>query len=330
VSITKGIENPGGGVGLDSFSHTVIGITLAGAILSVPNVSIHSDWMYPIITSCIIGSLAPDLDCITRFKPTLFLKIHRGLTHSLLLSVFWVLLLGMIQSFYWKEVPFAILLLSTGAGYLLHIAIDAMNSYGTMTAYPFSTKRIAYYLLPIFDPMICAGHSFLAIIFLYQIGKQNMSSGYAFLGLYLLTGIYLAFRAIIRKKITNYVQEHFPSRQCLVLPTMSPMLWQIINWTEKDVRVGMMTPAKLKWYQTIELDNRHDLLVQQSLKLPEVQCLNSFTPYLGVVKKKSKNHIELKWFDYRYLGRTDYQLRAEIVYDSEYNLIHSSVGWMKM
>ena len=53
---------------------------MTGVILSAPWMTSH-----PLAASCfMLGSVAPDLDCLTRvFGASRFLKIHQSLSHSL-------------------------------------------------------------------------------------------------------------------------------------------------------------------------------------------------------------------------------------------------------
>jgi inner membrane protein len=100
----------------------------------------------------VLGSVLPDADNVASLMGSeMYLRIHRGLSHSLLgISVSSFVLALLIARFGswrdWRRIG-ALLLL----GQLSHVALDLLNSYGTQILQPFSDARFALDLLFIVD-----------------------------------------------------------------------------------------------------------------------------------------------------------------------------------
>jgi inner membrane protein len=100
----------------------------------------------------VLGSVLPDADnAASLMGSEMYLRIHRGLSHSLLgISVSSLVLALLIARSGkwgdWKRIGPLILL-----GQLSHVALDLLNSYGTQILQPFSDARFALDLLFIVD-----------------------------------------------------------------------------------------------------------------------------------------------------------------------------------
>jgi inner membrane protein len=99
-----------------------------------------------------LGSVLPDADnAATLLGSEMYLRVHRGLSHSLLgISVSSLVLALLIARFGkwkdWKRIGLLIFL-----GQLSHVALDLLNSYGTQILQPFSDARFALDLLFVVD-----------------------------------------------------------------------------------------------------------------------------------------------------------------------------------
>jgi inner membrane protein len=100
----------------------------------------------------ILGSVLPDADNAARLLGSeAYVRIHRGLSHSLLgiavSSLLLALLLARVGQWRdWKRIASLLLL-----GQCSHVALDLLNSYGTQILQPFSDARFALDLLFIVD-----------------------------------------------------------------------------------------------------------------------------------------------------------------------------------
>ncbi len=99
-----------------------------------------------------LGSVLPDADnAASLLGSEVYLRVHRGLSHSLLgvcvSSLLLALLVARLGSWRdWKRIGLLLLL-----GQFSHVALDLLNSYGTQLLQPFSDARFALDLLFIVD-----------------------------------------------------------------------------------------------------------------------------------------------------------------------------------
>ena len=100
----------------------------------------------------VIGSVLPDADnAASLLGSELYLRIHRGISHSLAGMAVSSLLVALLLYKYGKWKDLKKLFLLTLLGQLSHIALDLLNSYGTQIFQPFSDARVSFDLLFIID-----------------------------------------------------------------------------------------------------------------------------------------------------------------------------------
>jgi len=107
------------------------------------------------LIGCLAG-MAPDLDLFlgSRTDPVASILYHRQFTHSLIFVPLGALLVSLL--FVWSERFKGARLAVFGAaciGYGLHGPLDACTSYGTLLLWPFSSRRIAWDVIAIIDPL---------------------------------------------------------------------------------------------------------------------------------------------------------------------------------
>jgi inner membrane protein len=112
-----------------------------------------------LISLFVLASVLPDIDYITRIigGRAVYLKYHRGITHSF----FGICILSIVLAFIFSrndKKSFNKLFLLSYAAMFIHLLFDWTNSYGTQLLLPFSDKRMAldsvfimdFYLLALF------------------------------------------------------------------------------------------------------------------------------------------------------------------------------------
>ena len=100
----------------------------------------------------VIGSVLPDADNVASVLGSeLYLRIHRGISHSIAGMAVTSLLVALLICKFgkWKDPKKLYLLVLLGQ--LSHIALDLLNSYGTQIFQPFSDARVSLDLLFIVD-----------------------------------------------------------------------------------------------------------------------------------------------------------------------------------
>ncbi|MBC7456133.1 MAG: metal-dependent hydrolase [Massilia sp.] len=141
---------------MDNFTHSVVGLAV-GELLQrslAPEPESASQHMRRrlLLFACWAASNFPDLDLI--FSPLLpaplgYLLHHRGHTHTLLLALPQALLLAALIWLLWPSARRLLarsadarraLALAIGLGFLLHLSMDYLNSYGIHPFYPFDMR----------------------------------------------------------------------------------------------------------------------------------------------------------------------------------------------
>ncbi|HSE14963.1 MAG TPA: metal-dependent hydrolase [Candidatus Deferrimicrobium sp.] len=100
----------------------------------------------------VLGSVLPDADnAASLLGSELYLRIHRGLSHSLLgISVSSLVVALLLARFgKWKDAKRLFLLALLGQ--LSHVVLDLLNAYGTQILQPFSDARLSLDLLFVVD-----------------------------------------------------------------------------------------------------------------------------------------------------------------------------------
>jgi membrane-bound metal-dependent hydrolase YbcI (DUF457 family) len=133
---------------MDTVTHGLTGWLVARAL--------PEKWKgeHPGIASAVValGSVLPDTDnAASLLGSELYLRVHRGLSHSLLGITVSSLLLAMLFARFGKSKDQGRLFLLALLGQLSHVVLDLLNSYGTQIFQPFSDARLSLDLLFVVD-----------------------------------------------------------------------------------------------------------------------------------------------------------------------------------
>jgi len=133
---------------MDTVTHGLTGWLVARAL--------PDDWKgeHPGLATAVVslGSVLPDADNVASLLGSeMYLRVHRGLSHSLLgISVSSLVLALLLARFgKWKDAKRLFLLALLGQ--LSHVALDLLNAYGTQLLQPFSDVRLSLDLVFIVD-----------------------------------------------------------------------------------------------------------------------------------------------------------------------------------
>ncbi|MDQ1921759.1 metal-dependent hydrolase [Massilia pseudoviolaceinigra] len=141
---------------MDNLSHSLVGLAVGELVhrtLPAEADPAHQRTRRRLmLVSCWAASNFPDLDLVLTGllpQPLGYLLHHRGHTHTLLYEVPQALLLIALLWMLWpgarallrtSKPARAGLLAAIGAGFLLHLGMDALNSYGVHPLYPFDAR----------------------------------------------------------------------------------------------------------------------------------------------------------------------------------------------
>ncbi len=170
-------------------------------------------------------AMLPDADYVLRlFSDTLYLRYHRGITHSVLLLPLWAWLCYSLLPNRRGQNPRLPWLIA--AALATHIMLDLVTSFGTMILAPFSDWRATLDLVFIIDPLF-SGTLLLPLILTPVFRGQarllalaGLVAMFAYLGLALVCHV----RAIDMAR-----QAHPDATGIHALPQpFSPFRWQLI------------------------------------------------------------------------------------------------------
>ncbi|MEM2924839.1 MAG: metal-dependent hydrolase [Methanocellales archaeon] len=188
------------------------------------------------IYACLIGSICLDFDILITFIPVLlpqlYIFTHRGITHSIFISLLVSAIALYIFTSNWVRVRISKLkninvklslrtLLAAYLGALSHILLDYSTTSGIPVFYPISIKKYAAELFHFMDFGIML-FGVVLILLLYKEKLKNPKIFLAsFLVLILATG---GFRSI--EKYNAASAAIFPAN---IYPTSNPFVWWILE-----------------------------------------------------------------------------------------------------
>jgi len=132
---------------MDTVTHGLAG-WLAGRALRFPDGTARREGTAALVA----GSLLPDADnAASLLGSEFYLRVHRGLSHSLFAIPVTSLLLALLfyRFGHWKDLRRLYLLCL--AGQLFHAGLDLLNSYGTQIFQPLSDARVSFDVLFVVD-----------------------------------------------------------------------------------------------------------------------------------------------------------------------------------
>ncbi len=167
--------------------------------------------------------MLPDADYILTFiSDPLYLRYHRGITHSILMLPLWTWLLYVILHKTRSTIPAWLIV----AAIALHIGLDLITSFGTMILAPFSDWRPAFDLIFMIDPLFTAC---LLLPLIAGLAFRQHMRRFAICA-FMLTGSYLVLTGWAHHRamaIVRHAHPHAVSHAALPLP-FSPFRWQLI------------------------------------------------------------------------------------------------------
>jgi inner membrane protein len=296
---------------MDPVTHAVIGLSLAkltGNSLSLGDAA---------TVAITVGAVLPDIDIVMqKWGDYVYLKNHRGVTHSVLGLVVSAVILGAMVKAIFPESGFLSLTLWSLLGCFSHSFFDVFNSYGAKLLWPLSGKKLSLSLLIIFDPI------FISALLGYVITSGTTAN------LFLIGfAAYLAVRVLMRLGIRLRLEKLFGSRtQAIsILPSMTGLLrWHFILDEKECNTVGEMNILK-----------RGVRIVQKLQKLPDegldqvrhssVGCFFAeFTPLFHIACEKVEGLRRYIFIDMRYTLRGKFLHHAVVEFDENNTVVRSS------
>src|SRR5690625_2237283 len=289
---------------MDTGTHVVMGIALGGLATLDPVVANDPTLFNAVLIGTLVGSQAPDFDTILKLKNNaVYIRNHRGLTHSIPAVIFWGILIAAIIYMFVPGISLLHLWLWTFLAVIVHVFVDIFNAYGTQAYRPFSHKWIALGFINTFDPYIFSLH--VVGIIAWILGAHP---GYTFLMIYGIITLYYIKRYSDKREIVKKIYEYFPTTEHVATsPTMKQNNWRVAITTEDRFYVGSVENGHIQLmdeFERIPLPKSKIIEIAKTDK--NVAAFLSFSPVYRWEIIEYDQFTEVRFIDLRYRKRGHY------------------------
>jgi inner membrane protein len=303
---------------MDTTSHIVIGLGL-GALAQIDPVVAESSLSQAVIIGTVIGSNAPDADCVYKLKGKgSYFRNHRGWSHSLLALPLWGLAIsGMIHPFF-PDSSFLHLFMWTFLAVVLHVVFDLFNVYGTQGARPFSTKWISYDSIPLVDSFILGLHAIgFALIPFFE-------PGFIFSCINTIILLHIVYRTFYAGRISKHLALYFPNAlRIKLIPRPDLLTWDFLVEEKEEFIFGVYSATKIKIEHKLEKQIDYPGLIKTSKNDQNISDFLSCTEFAYPFVKKTKSGYFVMWKDLRFRMEKSYFPYHAILYITK-DLKHQS------
>lgn len=311
---------------MDTATHIVMGISLAGLATLDPVVANDPVLFNAVLVGTVVGSHAPDFDTVFKMKDNAtYIRHHRGASHSIPAVILWGLIVSLGIYLFVPEVSYFHLWLWTFLAVIIHVTVDLFNAYGTQALRPFSNKWIAKGFINTFDPYIFTLN--VVGIVAWALGANP---AYTWLTIYTVIILYYIKRYLDKREIVKKIKEHFPDTvEIATSPTLRQNDWRVAITTKNRFYVG-------------RVENRHIEIVDEFKKIPlpdnpildvakqdkNIAAFLNFSPVYRWEINEYDAYTEVRFMDLRYRSNDYYPFVAVVKINPELEIISSYTGWI--
>lgn len=313
---------------MDTGTHLVIGLGLAGLAHLDPVVASDSTVATAVLIGTVLGSQAPDFDGLLRMKGNaVYIKNHRGLSHSLPALILWTILITGGLALAFKGLPLLHVGLWVLGAVCFHVFTDLFNTYGTQAFRPFTEKWISWNIIHIFDPFIFISH--LIAIFLWVIRAAEPQ--WIFPVLYTIMAGYYIWRTVTHYRLEKSLPRRDPDSeegdQYYLIPTVNLSIWNVVKRkSDGSYLLGELRNDEFRWLDQVAPDDHP--AVEASKSHPSIAAFLYFSSFAIAEVKPYEWGYEVRWADVRYRHRKQYPFVAVLRMNLKYEPIDSYVGWV--
>lgn len=313
---------------MDTGTHLVMGLGLAGLSTIDPVVASDPSLAAAVFAGTVLGSQAPDLDTVLRIRGNAaYIRNHRGLSHSIPAVAIWI---AAITGLLYLFIPNHSLLhlgLWVALAVCIHIFSDLFNTYGTQAFRPISERWVAWNIIHIFDPTIFLSHTIA--LFLWSVHAAPPQ--FIFPVLYGLLILYYLWRTVIHHKLESRLHlhdEHYENGQrYLLIPTVNLFVWNIVKITgANQYMLGEWRKGNIRWIDHIQCSEHPAVAVSRNH--PDIASFLYYSSYACAEVVQHAWGFEVRWADVRYRHRKQYPFVAVLLVDHEMTPLDSYVGWL--
>jgi len=300
---------------MDPITHAIVGAAVAAA--GGADVSLTS----PQLFAAVLGAVSPDLDIVYQYwGDHVYLKHHRGLSHSLPGLLGFSLLIAGILNFFFPTTGFGVLYLWAFLGAVSHTLLDLLNSYGVMLLYPFSKKKYTLNLLMITDPFLILGS--IAVIYCGYTSPQFVYPAFS------VTLSYLVFRFFMRRRAERLIREYYGGYldKLVVMPAFIGLVkWDFIARVQKKNIVGQINllSCKIVIHKKLKLIAEE---VKERLEKTKIgKLFKEFTPFFHIDYYIEDNKLIGRFIDLRYFVCNRFLHHGTVIVDKNDYQVHEEL-----
>ncbi|WP_284639935.1 metal-dependent hydrolase [Paenibacillus silviterrae] len=312
---------------MDTGSHLLFGATLAGLAMLHPVAAAEPEVAQAILVAALAGSHAPDLDTIARWKGyAAYIRVHRGVTHSLPALLAWPLLLSLPIAWLFGVMQHWLLLYGwCFAAVGFHVFLDWFNAYGVQCFRPFSKRWHHLDVLALFEPFLFALHAAGLVAWV----ATDSNPGVMFLTIYVMTFLYIGIRTLQHSQLIGCVrQELSPDGVCHVVPSMHWFRWQFVLETKHCFYTGIIQGRRIVVMDVYRKDE-DNAIVTATLGTDGVRAFLHFAQRVYVKWTEKKDGYIVEWRDVRFWYNHKLPFGVDVQLDRDLNVVHQRVGWRK-
>lgn len=312
---------------MDTLTHTLMGGTIVGLAHIDPAVDPMTAGF---ITTVVGASLIPDLDTILKMKNNaVYIKNHRGITHSLPFTIIiWPLLLAILSSTLFG-LPFINMYLWSLFAVSLHVFSDIFNSYGTQALRPVKHTWLQLGIINTIDIPIIIMHIMYFILWFAGFNPVTL-----FIILYSVVFIYYIVRTIYQRYLVNKIKARVTDDEVIrvfCMPTIRFNEWRVVVVAEKSYYVGRTFKGQVVFYDRFDKIGPLEGKLFEAVK--DDKNFKSFTFFSSIYRYEIKdfgdNTVEVRYIDLRYLKDGYYPFVCIMLLDKDdYDVQSSYTGWV--
>jgi len=311
---------------VDTATHFVMGVSLGGLALVDPVVYSSPETAQCVLIATVIGSQIPDIDTVLKLKDNaIYIRNHRGLTHSLPAVVLWPLLITITLSPFFSGANIFHLWLWTFLAVILHVFVDIFNAYGTQAFRPFSSRWLALGWINTFDPLIFISQVIALLLWLFGYNPRII-----FPTLFLLLIVYYFYRYFIRRSLIEQIKRRVPDSEKIILcPTIRFFQWRFVVTSKDKFYVGRAFRKDIVIYDEFTRVPLPDHPIIKAAKEDKnVSAFLSFSPIYRWEIEENRDFIEVHFIDLRYRSNNHYPFVAVVQLSRDLQILSSYTGWV--
>lgn len=312
---------------MDTGSHLLLGVTLAGLAHVNPAVAQDPALAQALMIATVTGSHAPDFDTVARLRGiTAYIRFHRGITHSIPALFLWPLAIAVpLVWAYGLEEHFGLLYGWTMLAVVFHVFLDMLNTYGVQCIRPIKRRWIHLDVLAIFDPVLFAVHAVAALCWL-AFGED---AAVLFPAVYVFTLVYIGIRAWQHQRQIKRVETALDTKGVYhVIPSFHPFHWRFVVETEQVFYTGQVRYG-LVMLEEIYPKQLRDAIIQATVGVDGVRAFLGFAQRVHVTWKEIQDGYEVNWSDVRFWYDRKLPFGVDVRLDRDLNVVNHRLGWRK-